>query len=487
MITLGLIIISGFSPAVFLWMAIYFSKRKKTVHSLLCGFTCFYEAAFVTFPIVYSVFTEFELESEISVEPEGLALVLIGHLIFVLMFFLGFFSVKTRKSFANIEKREANILSLHGRIFTTTLVIIGVITIITNLLSPLGSLESIKEHAEIIRHTNVLSMMQYWFTGALEFPSLVAMCYVLSDKNYGSWIRKLAFVGTVSWLIYGVIIGLRGTLSRTLQLLFAFGIIKKNIKLVVIVFLISLVGLSLFKFLQSEMRAQIYTTLADVSIIDKVSFVGGRLFDSTFLKGDETPLGRTSPGFNSELIRSLAKRAQDVRNSVSLYKVYDRGEGAGLKPLTSALYFPIPRIVWPDKRPPGSASDNMYGTAMHIVQYEKGKDFFEMGPFLASAHAYWELGWIGIILIGLITGVFWRIVLDWCSARGSLLGMIVAITFAASLMTNGVVTMLHPLYSYLPAFWSHVIVLLVLSYMISVMIRLLKKSSLSRAVTNKAT
>ena len=86
MIILGIIIISVLSPAVFLWMAIYFSKQKKTVHSLLCGFTCFYEAAFITFPIFYSVFTEFELEAEILVEPEGLALVLIGHLIFVLMF-----------------------------------------------------------------------------------------------------------------------------------------------------------------------------------------------------------------------------------------------------------------------------------------------------------------------------------------------------------------------------------------------------------------
>jgi len=463
-------------------MAIYFSKQKKTVHSLLCGFTCFYEVAFITFPIFYSVFTEFELEYEILVTPEDLALVLIGHLIFVLMFFLGFFLVKTRKSFANTEKREANVLSLHGRIFSTTLVIIGVITIITNLLSPLGSLDSIKEHAEIIRHTNVLSMMQYWFSGALEYPSLVAMSYVLSDKNYGSWIRKLAFVGTVSWLIYGLIIGLRGTLSRTLQLLLGFGLIKKNIKLVVIVSVMCLAGLSLFKFLQSEMRAQIYTDLSNESIIGKISFVGERLFDSVFLEGDKTPLGRTAPGFNSELIRSLAERAQDVRNSVSLYKVYDRGDGAGLKPLASALYFPIPRIVWSEKRPPGSASDDMYKTAMHIVQYEKGKVFFEMGPFLASAHAYWELGWLGIILIGLITGVFWRIVLDWCSARGSLLGIIVAITFAASLMTNGVVTMLHPLYSYFPAFWSHVIVLLVLSFIISIMIRLLRSSSLLRAV-----
>ena len=482
MITLGLIIISGFSPAVFLWMAIYFSKRKKTVHSLLCGFTCFYEAAFVTFPVVYAVFTEFELESEISVGLEGLVLVLIGHLIFVSMFFIGFFSVKSWKIISKIERREVNISSLHGRIFTTSLVIIGAITVIAKLTSPLGSLDSIKEHAEIIRHTSVLSMLQYWFTGALEFPSLVAMCYVLSDKNYGSWIRKLAFIGTASWLVYGVIIGLRGTLSRTLELLLAFGIIKKNIKLVSIVFLISLVGLSLFKFLQSEMRAQIFTTLAGASIIDKVSFVGVRLFDSTFSNGDETPLGRTAPGFNSDLIKSLAKRAQDVRNSVSLYKVYDRGEGAGFKPLTSALYFPLPRMVWSDKRPPGSSSDTMYGTAMHIVQYEKGKVFFEMGPFLASAHAYWELGWIGIILIGLISGFFWKIVLDWCSAMGSLLGMIVAITFAASLMTNGVVTMLHPLYSYLPAFWSHIIVLLVLSYIISTIIHLLKSISLSRTI-----
>jgi hypothetical protein len=108
-----------------------------------------------------------------------------------------------------------------------------------------------------------------------------------------------------------------------------------------------------------------------------------------------------------------------------------------------------------------------YGSAMFLVQRGKGSPLDQMGPFLASAHAYWEGGWIWVILAGFFTGILWKIILSWCDARGGLVGVIVAVSFAASLLTNGIPTCLQPLYAFFPIFWSKVLPVLVLAKVIN--------------------
>ena len=392
---------------------------------------------------------------------------MIGHVVFVVAFWMGCARASLLRSAVKVVKCKSDtaFLSPHTRMLAMTLVVVGLIAISSSILSPLHEYDSLKFHSEITKHRGVILMLAYWFSGALTYPSLVAMCYVVADRRYGRWVRTMGFVGAILWLISGLLIGFRGTLSRTLQLLIAFAVIKKHKALLVAAGLASILGLSLFTFLQSEMRVALYGRLDGATLAEKLGYVG-----RNFIEGLSSDTFQTA-GYHTDLMRSLALRAQDVRNSVSLYHLQDTGKGAGLRPLCSALYFPIPRIVWPAKRPPGSVGNTNYESAMHIVQIQKGQPYYEMGPFLASAHAYWEGGWWGIVLLGFVTGVFWRILLDWCNSRGGLMGIIVALTFAASLMTNGSVTCLQPLYAFFPAFWSKVIVVLVLSLAISTILK----------------
>lgn len=458
MVSIGLLFLSSVSPAIFLWLSRHFSQQQKVVHALLFGLTCFYELAFVTFPTYYSVVTGFDLESEIFVKSEDLAIVLIGHALFVVVFLLGFTPMKGRRIRVNVVNYEhgMGVQTPQEKIFSTILLGIGLVILIDMVFSPPLEYAAIKYHAEIKHHQHVINMLLYWFRGAFDYSPLVVACYVIAERSYGRHIRTAGIAVASLTLIYGMIIGYRGSISRVLLLLLPFGILKKNRNLIVVVGILSILAISMFNFLRSEMRVEIYRNLQYASPIDKLKFMGQSLIDGMLGKKERV-------GYSFKLLEDLADRAQDGRNSVFLYKLYNQGCGAGAKPLLSALYFPIPRIIWPEKRPPGSMGKTNYESAMHLVQIGRGAPYYEMGPFLASAHAYWEGGWLWLIFAGFITGVFWKVILDWADAKNKFVDMVVALTFASALMTNGTVTCLHPLYAFFPTFISKVIPILAIS------------------------
>jgi hypothetical protein len=106
-------------------------------------------------------------------------------------------------------------------------------------------------------------------------------------------------------------------------------------------------------------------------------------------------------------------RLESARNSVSLVRLQDRGMGSSLVPTLGSLLAVIPSRLWPDKGYfPASGTDNVFGTAMYVVKRET-YGFSDMGPYLASAHEYWEFGLSYVVLSGLLLGLLWRALVQW--------------------------------------------------------------------------
>lgn len=83
-----------------LWGSIFLYSLKKEfiLGKIIIGATLVHEVLLVVFPSVYSSFTGFEFEKKMyaSVIPEDILKVLIGELIFIFMFSIGFFIIRKK-------------------------------------------------------------------------------------------------------------------------------------------------------------------------------------------------------------------------------------------------------------------------------------------------------------------------------------------------------------------------------------------------------
>lgn len=92
--------------------------------------------------------------------------------------------------------------------------------------------------------------------------------------------------------------------------------------------------------------------------------------------------------------------------SVGFFRMYSKGESAGLNPIINSMYSPIPRRFMPDKPVPCSVDGDEYGTGMYKTYAEIIPGSYSMTEFSTAAHAYWELGLLGIILFSVIPAVY---------------------------------------------------------------------------------
>jgi hypothetical protein len=244
----------------------------------------------------------------------------------------------------------------------------------------------------------------------------------------------------------GLSSGTRGRLTWIVSLLVIVGYLLKRRKPIYVGVGAVLLVLPLFVFLGGGFRSIYFTQLEGASRVEALS----RLFESV-------RTGEIKDPESEEFVAALARRAQGPRNSISLYELYDTGQSAGFKPLSSALYVPVPRVFWPDKRPAGSIDETNYGAAIYLaVRITYGTPIQTMGPILASAHAYWEWGWLGVLVSGVITGLFWNVLLTLCERSARPLHLIVVLSFSAALLIDGFLTTLYPLYAFAGIFWLSV-------------------------------
>jgi hypothetical protein len=174
-----------------------------------------------------------------------------------------------------------------------------------------------------------------------------------------------------------------------LYIIFAVIFIKKN-KIMIVVSIFALFFLLIFYSEMHEMRAY-FTAKDEVTIGEKFEFfseIADERSESSLLDDVERRFGENS------------------RVSVGYLRMVDRDFFAGMRPIINSLYSVFPRILYPDKPFSGSVDGTKYSSGMYLIHQEIYNRGWNMSGFFPGLHAYWEGGFIGVVLAAFFSGLF---------------------------------------------------------------------------------
>ena len=415
-------------------------KRGASLRATVLALTLVHEAVFVIFPIWYSVMTGFLPEQDmlIQVEPVELMKVIIGEALFVTMFAVGI-TIKSRSKRRIFETGPTRI----EKMFLKILALIGCIIYafaFVNILIRVGDLP-----------TGLMEMIKGWLEACFVFSPIIACALIVtrpgSIKSKGSFL--LALLPLASLLFIGFFSGVRGRITWVISLLLVGGFLHRQKKAIWTGIAVASIFFASFNYLSGPVR-KIYQTEAwkGSSVQDLVVSILSQREDMS------------ADFIFTDLLSEFARRAMGPRNSVVLYRLFEANQGASYTVYTGSILFPIPRMLWPQKPLPGSTDENLESAAIYrVISIGHGLPY--MGPILASAHAYWEGGWVWLLACGLITGFLWNIVLRWANSLPDSVGITVCLCFSASLLIDGFLTALTPIYSLILGWWKMVLPVLI--------------------------
>ena len=442
-----------------------------------------YESVLVVFPIWYSVFTGFSLEREmmLHVNPVDLLVVMIGEAIFVTLFAMG---IQFDRKSMFWRRQVASVPSDRERLFLSFLVGAGLLIYLIEFTAPPTSFQLFKAYSEGRYFSNTASMLFAWFRGFFQFACLVGSCLVLlktnREKEYSMLLRLMAASTLVLVALIGFSVGLRGRILWVVSLLAIVGFVKGRKEPFYIAPVLVGVIIPFFVFLGGTARSihfsQTYQWTSRLDLLNAIVREAGNYIT------ERGPYGSSNESF----IEDFAHRAQAPRNSIVLYRLYRQGSSAGFRPLSAAMVTAVPRIIWPGKGVAGSVDSTTYGAAVYLVRrLGYGAPWYNMGPYLASAHAYWEGGWVWLVFAGFVTGLIWNLILRWCDQSGKAISIVVALTLTGGVLANGLLTALQPLFDFVRLFWVTVLPTIILSKTVDIILTIKKSLSMPQTESKK--
>jgi hypothetical protein len=272
-------------------------------------------------------------------------------------------------------------------------------------------------------------------------------------------------------LIFAMLHGFRGGVVWVVSMIAIGGFYQNRKRVLVFAVIMTLLVIPLFPWLHSTMRYASLGAPAGTSRVDMIPFLFAGITDFSTI---------TAAADGGSFVDSWAIRAEGPRNSTTLYALYDQGDGAAFRPILGSIVLPVPRMWWPEKPVAGSTDSTNLGSAMYQVQQTKPNGvFYDMGPFLASAHAYWEGGWLWLVSAALLSGWMWRWLLAWSEGAGRRSVDVIVLTFTAALPIDGFFGGINPVFAYVRIVW---LTLLPLGIILIILRSLVKSRSRRRGV-----
>lgn len=224
----------------------------------------------------------------------------------------------------------------------------------------------------------------------LAGPVVGLYLFSRGTKEAGTAAFVLGTVITAMGFVAGFAFGSRGqVISAALWLIFLYFFVTRK-KFILYISLVVVVGVLLFHNAMTVFRAD--TEFMNKSFYEKVE---------NLVKGLDTEKDE-----GEGLLSSLEFRFGEAsRKSVGFLRLVDQGSMAGLQPILSSLYAPIPRRYFPDKPEPGSLDGTKEGMGMYII-HRVMDGSSNMSEFFTGVHAYWELGMLGVFLLSSLSGIF---------------------------------------------------------------------------------
>ena len=451
------ILIGSLFPNLLLFVGVWLSyRRKKMLHVILLATTFLHEAMLFMYPLWYDTFSGFGLENEMAVlvTPQLLAKTVLMENLYVTLFMLPlYFSVLSRRK---AQKAPVRNQTSADKYFLQLLLCAGLVIYLVTFLRPEEDYESVIQHAEIHANLGYFNMIYGWFHGLFALPALIVGCLYVSKRDAQWGWRLIGGAIVILVVAYGLAAGLRGRLTWVISLLVVGAILYKQRRMLVIAVIGAISLLPIAQYLGGGWSS---VTLNDLG--------GGSQMAALERLYQVIKEGDAHSDENGTFAQMVARRAQGPRNSTLLFLWYDDGHGCGLQPLVSSLVAIVPRAIWPNKGVGGSSDLTPYGAATFLVRrIGYNAPIYNMGPILASAHAYWEGGYTWVVIGGFITGLMWVVILRLAGTRSLEIGALYVLLFAGSLLIDGLFTALFPIYSYVLMFYNTILGLLLLQWFI---------------------
>ena len=442
-------VVAGLSSISLLLLALLFKSAHKSgrrLRATVLGLTLLHEAILVTYPAWYSGLTGFSLEADVGVTPDQLVRVYAGEALFVTLFAFGLWMQRRPRSRGKgFETKESNF----ERALMLFLLIGGATTYVAKLFGPNFGYRDIERHWEILVRVRFWDIVQDWTATLFQWPGLIVAALAINISNlHWAW-RAAGWTTLFAQLIYAMLYGLRGGIVYVICLICACGYYAHRKRAIVVCLLLSALLVPLFPWLHSTMRYASYGAPTGSSRIELVPQMLHMALDAVMNGGD-------MPEQSSGFAEAWAQRAEGPRNSVTMYELYDAGDAALYKPILGAIVLPIPRAWWFTKPVAGSTDDTNLGAAIYRVQHKKTA-FYDMGPVLASAHAYWEGGWLWLVIAACVSGYMWNLLLVWAERSRSRYLDIIVLTMVTALPVDGFFSALNPLFAYVRVCWITII------------------------------
>jgi hypothetical protein len=427
-------------PVIALGLLLHRAWRTgNRLRTIVIGLTFIHETSLIALPAWYSCFTGFELEAGIGVTPDQLLTVYAGEALFVLLFAAILLLPGRRKRVGLTQTPEKESL------LVSALVIGAVILYVGRLFSPVFTAHDVANHYQISVKSNIWDALIDWALTLVQWPGLVAAAIVAADRSFLRPVRALAFSVLAGQLIFAMLHGFRGGIVWVVSMVAIGGYYVGRKRLLFAAGALTLFLIPLFPWLHSTMRYASIDAPLGTSRIEMVPFLIRGITDPTTIAS-----GTDAVGF----LESWAVRAEGPRNSTALYALYDRGEAASYLPILGAAVLPIPRMWWSAKPVAGSTDTTNLGAAIYRVQQSKPNSaFYDMGPILASAHAYWEGGWIWLAAAPLLSAWMWRLLFAWADRSRRQLVDIIVLTFTTALPIDGFFGGINPVFAYVRILW----------------------------------
>ena len=371
--TIGIIsiIISSF-VLLYNWR---FFKSLSKVNNLLkfIEFLIYYKVFFYLFiPAILRIFSDFQYETELGINPMELLIVylfeVISYLIWITIFYAIIYKYRNTTTNKNTTKKVE-------QIYVFVLILFIYLTFV-KIIKIFGLDLDFDNYFESIFY--IIFPLVNTLGPVLAFFGIIY--YKYDNPNNKKFLLSLFAV--LFYFITVLISGVRGLIVHPLFfvifLLHIYGK-KRQIKLTFIL----LFGFAIFQATFMQIRHLDTDTKLEILAQGNLESENKNIFDDIELRYGESS-----------------------RMSVAFLRRGLNDNFAGIKPFLSSLYAPLPRTFFPKKPIPGSIGEDKYSMGGYLIMSDLRGQWWNMTEFLTSAHAYWEFGILGLIIITIISVLY---------------------------------------------------------------------------------
>lgn len=247
------------------------------------------------------------------------------------------------------------------------------------------------------------SIWEQRFFFIIPFVQLVgyflAIFVIFSDKNlFAKKVRILAFVSLFAYLIWAILSGIRGNIANVIMW----------------------TAYVIYLFKDKNVRRKYYCILSGILLLFVLSqqlFMGFRAVDKNDSLSEQI-MSAVRLSNNSYLYKNDRYNLENILHeadyrfgaqstySVGFYRLVDKEGHVGLNCILNSFYSFIPSAIYGSKKPISTSSDGTKeGMGMFKCQNAINGSS-SMSGFFSSAHAYWELGMIGVLLFSIIPALY---------------------------------------------------------------------------------